>query len=39
MKAATADPARCEQRLASLTAELDRLSTVHGTTARPDHIS
>jgi 3-isopropylmalate/(R)-2-methylmalate dehydratase small subunit len=39
MKAASADPARCEQRLASLTAELDRLSAVHGTTARPDHIS
>jgi 3-isopropylmalate/(R)-2-methylmalate dehydratase small subunit len=39
MKAATADPARCEQRIASLTAELDRLTAVHGTTARPDHIS
>jgi 3-isopropylmalate dehydratase small subunit len=39
MKAATADPARCEQRLASLAAELDRLTAAHGTTARPDHIS
>ena len=39
MKAASADPARCEQRLASLTAELDRLTALHGTTARPDHIS
>jgi 3-isopropylmalate/(R)-2-methylmalate dehydratase small subunit len=39
MKATSADPARCEQRLASLTAELDRLSAVHGTAARPDHIS
>jgi 3-isopropylmalate/(R)-2-methylmalate dehydratase small subunit len=39
MKAAAADPARCEQRIASLTAELDRLTAVHGSTARPDHIS
>jgi 3-isopropylmalate dehydratase small subunit len=39
MKAATADPARCEQRLASLAAELDRLTAAHGTTGRPDHIS
>jgi hypothetical protein len=39
MKAATADPARCEQRLASLAAELDRLTAAHGTTARPDRIS
>jgi 3-isopropylmalate/(R)-2-methylmalate dehydratase small subunit len=39
MKAASADPARCEQRLGSLTADLDRLTALHGTTARPDHIS
>jgi 3-isopropylmalate/(R)-2-methylmalate dehydratase small subunit len=39
MKAATADPVRCEQRLAWIAAELDRLTAVHGTTARPDRIS
>ena len=39
MKAATADPARCEQRLAALAAELDRVTAAHGTTARPGHIS
>ena len=39
MKAATADPARCEQRLASLAAELDRLTAAHGSTGRPDRIS
>jgi 3-isopropylmalate/(R)-2-methylmalate dehydratase small subunit len=39
MKAATADPVHCEQRLARIAAELDRLTAVHGTTARPDHIS
>ena len=39
MKAATADPVRCEQRLASLAAELDRLAAAHGTAARPDRIS
>ena len=39
MKAATADLVRCEQRLARIAAELDRLTAVHGTTARPDRIS
>jgi 3-isopropylmalate/(R)-2-methylmalate dehydratase small subunit len=39
MKAATADLVRCEQRLARIAAELDRLTAVHGTAARPDRIS
>src|SRR5450755_926216 len=39
MKAATADPARCEQRLASLAAELDQLTASYGSTGRPDRIS
>lgn len=39
MKSATADPARCERRLAALAAELDRLTAVPGPRARPDRIS
>jgi 3-isopropylmalate dehydratase small subunit len=36
MKAATADPARCERRLASLTAELDRLAAARRPRKSPD---
>jgi 3-isopropylmalate/(R)-2-methylmalate dehydratase small subunit len=37
-KAAAADPARCERRLALLAAELDRLAAIHGNADAPDHI-
>lgn len=36
MKAATADPARCARRLASLTAELDRIAAARGPGNLPD---
>jgi hypothetical protein len=36
MKAATADPARCARRLASLTAELDRIAAASGPGNLPD---
>ena len=38
MKAAAADPARCERRLALLAAELDRLTATHGTGDSPNRI-
>ena len=39
MKAATADAARCERRLASLTVDLDRLAAAHDPGNPPDYNS